>query len=85
MATSSTRPVRCTVTGVAVGQAIVDSYDLKRERKSGRIYRVPLYRMRLVGYDDSGKLQIHDFKVVRFGVGHDGSGPDFIAGKSKHA
>lgn len=80
---TSTRPVRCTVTGIALGQAYVDSYDLNRKSKSGRIYRVPLYRMRLAGYDDLRKLQYYDFKVIRFGVGHSGSGPDFIAGKSK--
>lgn len=81
--TASTRPVRCTVTGIVVGQALVDSYDLDRKSKSGRRYRVPLYRMRLAGHDDSGALQYYDFRVIRFGVGHSGNGADFIAGKSR--
>jgi hypothetical protein len=80
---NTTRPVRCTVTGNIFGEAHVDSYDLERKLKSGRIYKVPLYLMRLVGHDNLGKIQYYDFKVIRFGVGHSGSGPDFIAGKSK--
>jgi hypothetical protein len=83
---TSIRPVRCTVTGNVVGQALVDSYDKDAplgKKKSGRIYKVPLYLMRLAGHDDSGKIQYYDFKVIRFGVGHSGNGPDFIAGKSR--
>ena len=79
----TTRPVRCTVTAVTLGEAIVDSYDLSRKVKSGRIYLVPLYLLRLVGYDNATQLQIYDFKVIRYGVGHNGDGQDFIAGKSK--
>jgi hypothetical protein len=82
--TTSLRPVRCTVGSTTVGQATVDSYDLERRLRSGRIYAVPLYLMRLAGHDDSGTIQYYDFKVVRFGVGHSGDGPDFIAGKSEH-
>lgn len=79
----SIRPVRCTVTGNVVGRANVDSYDLTRKSKAGRIYTVPLYLMRLAGHDDSGKAVQYQFKVIRFGVGHSINGPDFIAGKSK--
>lgn len=79
----ATRPVAVTVTRRTVGWAIVDSYDLNTRLKAGRIFRVPLYLMRLAGRDDSGMIQYYDFKVIRFGVGHSGRGPDFIAGKSR--
>jgi hypothetical protein len=79
--TTEIRPVRCTVTDNIVGRAIVDSYDLYADSRNGHLYNVPLYSMRLVGRDESGEIEYHDFKVVRFGVGHNGDGPDYIAGK----
>jgi len=82
--TLASRPVRCTVSDSIVGRGIVDSYDLATKQRNGHIYIVPLYNMRLVGHDDTGAIVYEDFKVIRFGVGHDGNGPDYITGKPEH-
>jgi hypothetical protein len=64
---------------------VVDSYDLHAKTRNGHFYSVPLYCLRLIGRDQSGVTQYYDFKAIRFGVCHDGAGPDYIAGHHGHS